>query len=96
MIDDGFLSLMLTDGSTKEDVKLPEGELGEKMQEEFDEGKDLLVTVVSAMGEEHALSCKFLKKEISKNSLSMAMKLASLTNFFFFLIFLSTVKEAPK
>ncbi|KAI8063325.1 eukaryotic translation initiation factor 5A [Gongronella butleri] len=58
MIDDGFLSLMLTDGSTKEDVKLPEGELGEKMQEEFDEGKDLLVTVVSAMGEEHALSFK--------------------------------------
>jgi translation initiation factor 5A len=61
-IDDGFLSLMLNDGSTKDDVKLPEGELGEKLQEEFDEGKELLVSVVSAMGEEHALSCKCERK----------------------------------
>lgn len=58
-IDDGFLSLMLNDGSTKDDVKLPEGELGDKLQEEFDDGKELLVTVVSAMGEEHALACKY-------------------------------------
>ncbi|KAI8089266.1 eukaryotic translation initiation factor 5A [Halteromyces radiatus] len=57
-IDDGYLSLMLTDGSTKEDVKLPDTDLGVKMQEEFDAGLDLLVTVVSAMGEEHALTYK--------------------------------------
>ncbi|KAG2199269.1 hypothetical protein INT46_008811 [Mucor plumbeus] len=57
-IDDGFLSLMLADGSMKDDVKLPEGELGEKLEEEFDEGKELVVTVVSSMGEEQALSYK--------------------------------------
>jgi translation initiation factor 5A len=57
-IDDGFLSLMLQDGSTKDDVKLPEGELGEKMEESFDNGDELIVSVVSAMGEEHALSYK--------------------------------------
>lgn len=57
-IDDGYLSLMTQDGNTKDDVKLPEGDLGEKIQEEFDEGKDLLVTVVTAMGEEHALTYK--------------------------------------
>lgn len=57
-IDDGYLSLMLSDGSTKEDIKLPEGELGEKIQADFDEGKEVIVTVVSAMGEEHALSYK--------------------------------------
>ena len=57
-IDDGYLNLMTQDGSTKDDVKLPEGDLGEKIQEEFDEGKDLLVTVVTAMGEEHALTYK--------------------------------------
>ncbi|CAO3672335.1 unnamed protein product [Umbelopsis vinacea] len=62
-VDDGFLSLMLNDGSTKDDVKLPEGELGEKLQEEFDEGKELLVTVVSAMGEEHALAYKEAPKQ---------------------------------
>ncbi|KAL7748986.1 translation initiation factor eIF5A [Sorochytrium milnesiophthora] len=63
-IDDGFMSLMTSDGGTKDDVKLPEGELGEKIQAEFDEGKDLLVTVVSAMGEEAALS----HKEAPKNA----------------------------
>jgi translation initiation factor 5A len=57
-IDDGFLSLMLPDGSTKDDVKLPEGELGEKLEEEFEEGKELLISVVSSMGEEHCLSFK--------------------------------------
>ncbi|KAI8889260.1 eukaryotic translation initiation factor 5A [Backusella circina FSU 941] len=57
-IDDGFLSLMLQDGSTKDDVKLPEGELGEKLEEAFDNGDELIVSVVSAMGEEHALSYK--------------------------------------
>ncbi|KAL0088294.1 eukaryotic translation initiation factor 5A-2 [Phycomyces blakesleeanus] len=57
-IDDGFLSLMLPDGTTKDDVKLPENEVGTQMEEEFDDGKELLVSVVSAMGEEHALSYK--------------------------------------
>lgn len=56
--EDGFLSLMTAEGGTKEDVKLPEGELGEKLQEDFDEGKDLMVSVVSAMGEEHCLAYK--------------------------------------
>jgi len=57
-IDDGFLSLMTSDGGTKDDVKLPDTELGEKLQDEFDEGKDLLVTVLTAMGEEAAITFK--------------------------------------
>lgn len=57
-IDDGFLSLMKEDGSSKDDVKLPEGELGQKIQQDFNDEKDLLVMIVSAMGEEHALSYK--------------------------------------
>ncbi|KAF8621465.1 hypothetical protein AX15_007759 [Amanita polypyramis BW_CC] len=57
-IDDGFLNLMAQDGASKDDVRLPEGEIGEKIQNEFDEGKDLLVTIVSAMGEEQAISYK--------------------------------------
>ena len=51
-IDDGFLNLMTQDGTAKDDVRLPEGELGKQIQDEFDAGKDLLVTIVSAMGEE--------------------------------------------
>ncbi|ORX89544.1 eukaryotic translation initiation factor 5A-2 [Basidiobolus meristosporus CBS 931.73] len=57
-IDGGFLSLMLNDGSMKDDVKQPEGELGDKLEEDFNEGKELLVTVISAMGEEAVISYK--------------------------------------
>ncbi|AHY79033.1 translation initiation factor eIF5A [Saccharomyces cerevisiae] len=57
-IDDGYLSLMTMDGETKDDVKAPEGELGDSMQAAFDEGKDLMVTIISAMGEEAAISFK--------------------------------------
>lgn len=57
-IDDGYLSLMNNDGDMKEDVKAPEGELGDKLQADFDEGKELIVTIVSAMGEEACISFK--------------------------------------
>ncbi|KAK9355549.1 translation protein SH3-like domain-containing protein [Lipomyces doorenjongii] len=57
-IDDGFLSLMTADGATKDDVKVPDGELGSKVESEFDEGKDLIVTIVSAMGEEACIGYK--------------------------------------
>ncbi|AAS53727.1 AFR356Cp [Eremothecium gossypii ATCC 10895] len=57
-IDDGFLSLMTMDGETKDDVRAPDGELGETMQASFDEGKDLMVTVITSMGEEAAISFK--------------------------------------
>ncbi|KAK4465280.1 eukaryotic translation initiation factor 5A-1 [Cladorrhinum samala] len=57
--DDGFLQLMTSDGDTKEDVKLPDGEVGQKITKLFtDEGKDTLVTVQTAMGEEAAIDAK--------------------------------------
>ncbi|WFC93787.1 Eukaryotic translation initiation factor 5A-2 [Malassezia brasiliensis] len=57
-IDDGYLNLMSNEGTSKDDVKLPEGELGEQINEAFEEGKDLMVTIVAAMNEEHALAFK--------------------------------------
>jgi hypothetical protein len=51
-IDDGFLNLMSQDGASKDDVRVPEGELGVTITAAFEEGKDTLVTIVSAMGEE--------------------------------------------
>lgn len=33
--DDDFLSLMSEDGVTKDDVKIPDGEIGEKIQKLF-------------------------------------------------------------
>lgn len=57
-IDDGFLNLMTADGTAKDDVKVPEGELGKQIETDFEEGKELIVTVVSSMGEEMALGVK--------------------------------------
>lgn len=56
--DDGFLNLMNNDGVAKDDVKIPDNEVGEAIQAGFDDGKDLLVTIVAAMGEEQAMSFK--------------------------------------
>lgn len=57
-IDEGFMSLMTNDGTTKDDVRVPDGDLGSKLQAEFDEGKELVVTVITAMGEEACISFK--------------------------------------
>ncbi|KAH7924440.1 eukaryotic translation initiation factor 5A-2 [Leucogyrophana mollusca] len=57
-VDEGFLNLMTQDGTAKDDVKVPEGDLGKQITDDFEAGKDLLVTIVSAMGEEQAISVK--------------------------------------
>ncbi|CAO3630314.1 unnamed protein product [Cunninghamella echinulata] len=57
-IDDGFLNLMTQDGTAKDDIKIPEGDIGKDIQDCFDCGKDILVTVISAMGEEQCISFK--------------------------------------
>lgn len=42
---------MDSDGNAKDDVKVPDSDLGNDIQKAFDDGKDLLVTIVAAMGE---------------------------------------------
>ncbi|CAO1600280.1 translation initiation factor eIF5A [Xanthoria calcicola] len=56
--DDGFLSLMSDDGETKDDVKVPEGEVGERIDKLMKEEKDLNVIVLKSMGEEVAIEAK--------------------------------------
>merc|ERR1711939_1130864 len=57
--DDGFLSLMADDGETKDDVKVPDGEVGEKIEKLFTtEEKDTNVIVLTAMGEQAAIEAK--------------------------------------
>ncbi|KAJ2893096.1 hypothetical protein GGI21_001141 [Coemansia aciculifera] len=55
-VAEDLLSLMGDAGEMKEDVKVPESELGDKIRAEFAEGKKLLVTVLKAMDEEAAIS----------------------------------------
>lgn len=56
--DDGFLELLKSDNSLKSDLKLPEGELGERIVSKFNEGKSLIIGVLSAMNEERIVSVK--------------------------------------
>ena len=45
--DDGFLSLMADDGETKDDVKVPDGDVGDKITKLFkDEEKDTSKPIV--------------------------------------------------
>lgn len=53
---DGFLTLFdAASGEEKIDVRVPEGELGERIREKFGEGKDCSVVVLGAMGQEIAV-----------------------------------------
>jgi len=58
-IDEGFLNLISCNGNTlKDDVKVPEGDIGDQIKNGFIEGKELVITVVSAMDEEAVISWK--------------------------------------
>ena len=46
-IDDGFLVLMSDGGDLREDLKIPDGELGQQLRAEYDAGKELLVSILS-------------------------------------------------
>lgn len=45
-IDEDFLVLMSDGGDLREDLKIPEGDLGTQLKKEFDEGKELLVRII--------------------------------------------------
>ena len=45
-IDDGFLVLMSDGGDIREDLKIPEGDLGTQLRAEFDSGKELVVSTI--------------------------------------------------
>ncbi|KAJ4791471.1 Eukaryotic translation initiation factor 5A [Rhynchospora pubera] len=57
--EDGFVSLLTENGGTKDDLRLPTDDtLLTQIKDGFDAGKDLVVTVMSAMGEEQICALK--------------------------------------
>jgi hypothetical protein len=61
--EDGFISLMDDSGNTKDDLALPKGtddseKLAVQIQKDFDEGKELVVSVLKSMGEEMVCAVK--------------------------------------
>ena len=45
-------------GETRDDIKLPEGEVGAELQAKFDAGDDVMATVLGACGEEMIIAAK--------------------------------------
>lgn len=56
--DDGYLSLMSDNGDLREDLRLPEGDLGSQIKSDYDGGKELLCTVLKSCGEECVIAIK--------------------------------------
>ncbi|CAA2957021.1 eukaryotic translation initiation factor 5A-2 [Olea europaea subsp. europaea] len=57
--EDGFVSLLTENGNTKDDLRLPtDDNLLTQIKDGFAEGKDLVVSVMSAMGEEQICGLK--------------------------------------
>ncbi|KAH0868478.1 hypothetical protein HID58_075500 [Brassica napus] len=75
--EDGFVSLLTDSGGTKDDLKLPtDDNLSALMKSGFEEGKDVVVSVMSSMGEEQICAVKevgggnsWVKKEDSKSKI---------------------------
>lgn len=59
-INDGFVSLMEDTGDTKEDLKLPDNDIGAEVQAKFDKDESFLVTVLNACNEEQIVGTKVL------------------------------------
>lgn len=57
-IVDGFLCLMDDSGCMKEDMKLPDNELGQQMSSAIEEDKEIIIVVQKAMGLEQPVAIK--------------------------------------
>lgn len=49
-------------GEIRDDLKLPEGDLGKEIQTKFDNEDQMLLTVLKAMGEECVIATKAMTK----------------------------------
>ena len=75
--DDGFLSLMDDSGETREDVKLPDGDLAFDIKGKFENesDKEWIILVLGAMGHEQVIQIKAgtaLKRELKDKQLEEA------------------------
>jgi len=57
-IDDDFLSLMDDGGETRDDLKCPDGDIGDEIRAAVSSDREILCTVLSAVGEECVIATK--------------------------------------
>lgn len=61
-IEDGYLSLMNDDGEIRQDIKLPEGDIGAEIKKKHENDEQFMVTILKAMGQEAAVGTKNIAK----------------------------------
>lgn len=54
-IDDGYLTLMADNGDLREDLKIPDGDLGQQLRSDFEAGKELLVSTLRLFDDPNSL-----------------------------------------
>jgi len=57
-MEDDFLSLMDDSGETRDDLKCPDGEIGDQIRAAIEGEQDILTTVLGACGEECVIATK--------------------------------------
>lgn len=58
-ISDGYLQLLEDNGDVREDIKVPDSDVGNEIKKKHEAGvDDFMITVLSAMGEEMPISVK--------------------------------------
>nr|XP_033814128.1 eukaryotic translation initiation factor 5A-2 [Geotrypetes seraphini]XP_033814129.1 eukaryotic translation initiation factor 5A-2 [Geotrypetes seraphini]XP_033814130.1 eukaryotic translation initiation factor 5A-2 [Geotrypetes seraphini] len=61
-INERYMSLLTENGEVRDDLKLPEGELGKEIELKHDAGDEMLISVLCAMHEECAVAIKAMTK----------------------------------
>uniref|UniRef100_A0A8C5Q619 Eukaryotic translation initiation factor 5A n=1 Tax=Leptobrachium leishanense TaxID=445787 RepID=A0A8C5Q619_9ANUR len=59
---DHYLSLLTEGGDVRDDLKLPDGDLGKEIECRFDAGEEIMISVLCAMNEECAVAIKAMTK----------------------------------
>eukprot|EP00800_Vazella_pourtalesii_P004802 TRINITY_DN1555_c1_g1_i1.p1 TRINITY_DN1555_c1_g1~~TRINITY_DN1555_c1_g1_i1.p1 ORF type:complete len:156 (+),score=34.62 TRINITY_DN1555_c1_g1_i1:251-718(+) len=59
---EGYLALMAENGDLKNDIKVPDGDLGKDISDKSERGDQFMVTVMKVMGEEWAVGMKNITK----------------------------------
>lgn len=61
-IQDNYLSLLTDNGEVRDDLKLPEGDLGKEIVAKYEAGDEIMISVIQAMNEECAVAIKAMTK----------------------------------